>query len=316
MTTFNPHQGGAARGIGAFIGSKRREKQQDLAGQLERAEKERKNIDDLIKFQKIADDPNSSPQMVDFARQGIALIGPTGGQQPGQQQISELAPLPIPRTRRGLVTPSGGTGPRAPIGGARSVEGIKAVGEIQRAGIGADLAVAEKRGKAKETSLTKRFNALINARVRQLFPNKSAAKARLEKFNITIGQPLFTFRDDVHGPLLIKIMDEMAAANIPVSPLVIADLDLDKFRTARRIGVPLRNQPQRPAETAIQDSALGAVPTGAPGVRDALPILGPTVGAPINDPRLPDPSTLKEGQQATLDGRPVIIRNGVWVEDR
>ncbi|KKK60367.1 hypothetical protein LCGC14_3025050, partial [marine sediment metagenome] len=153
-------------------------------------------------------------------------------------------------------------------------------------------------------SLTKRFNALIKARVRQLFPNKSAAKARLEKFNITIGQPLFTFRDDVHGPILIKIMDEMAAANIPVSPLVIADLDLDKFRAG-----PSRNIRPAPRDQPVQ----GPLPSGA--TLDTVQT-APTVDTPINDPRLPDPTPLPEGQPGTLDGRPVVIRNGVWVEDR
>ncbi len=295
MTTFNPHQGGAARGIGAFIGSKRREKQQDLAGQLERAEKERKNIDDLIKFQKIADDPNSSPQMVDFARQGIALIGPTGGQQPGQQQISELAPLPIPRTRRGLAIsrqPGGQvTGPRAPIGGARSVEGIKAVGEIQRAGIEADITTAQEITKPPKGPSLGQVSFARNKREklnRELAESQESlvAHARVHEYDPDVGPPPAEgFRKGKKQEVIDgrdRILKEIASKQTSIDTLT---------REAKAIGITeeqLRFGSEFPTDSAQ--------------------------GLPKN---LPNPAGKPEGTRAPgTDGSLYIIQSGRWVQTK
>ena len=74
MANLGQFLGAAAGGAvqGAQVGA--RFKQQQLAQQLEQQEQDLKNVNDLIKFQKIIDS-DSTPEMKSFARQGIALIG-------------------------------------------------------------------------------------------------------------------------------------------------------------------------------------------------------------------------------------------------
>ncbi len=275
--------------VAALATGKKRKEQQNLAAEVDKAERERKNIKELISFQKIIDSEDASAQMKDFARQGIANIGPTGGQQQSTPPLTPPAPRVSPRA---TFRPQPGTGPRLPIGGARSPSQIASAGQIRQQGIKADVAVADKRRKATEQSALRKFRSLAGSRFKQLFPKKSLFDAFFAK---ELGEDAkiqtFSFKNKVHGPLLLKAIEELKALGIPVSDLEIADLQLEEFRG------PSQNLSEVPpvspglSRTGTElDSALGFLPTD-------------TVGA-----------SFTEGATATDSaGQKIVFRNGKWV---
>lgn len=283
--------GGFARG--AQVGSQF--KQQQLAQQLQVKEKEKQLLADGLKASQAHDkatrlDGSSSPRTISILEQQLDLLGVD---KPQQQSTPPLPP-PAPRvSRRATFRQQPGTGPRLPFQGARSPEGIEGSGDVRRQGIKADVAVAGKRRKATEQSALRKFRSLAGSRFKQLFPKKSLFDAFFAKeLGADANILTFSFKNKVHGPLLLKAIEELKALGIPVSDLEIADLQLEEFRgPSSSLGEISPVTPGLSRTGTELDSALGFLPTD-------------TVGA-----------SFTEGATATdSTGRQIILHNGQWIE--
>ena len=77
----------------------------------------------------------------------------------------------------------------------------------------------------------RKFRSLAGSRFKQLFPTRNLLDAFFAK---ELGEDAkiqtFAFKSEVHGPLLLKAIDELKRLGIPVSDLGISDLNLEEFR--------------------------------------------------------------------------------------